>query len=100
MEERGQQPEITADGRLQRDGGEHPVLHLDVALVDRAVGVDDLLRADAVPLGERRDGLAEHAVGTLAHVDEHATQLVDGTVQFLTHPDAFLVLGFPLSEVR
>jgi hypothetical protein len=99
VQERREQTQVATDRRLQCDGGEDAVLHLDVALVDRAVGVDDLLRADAVPLGERRDGLAEHAVRTLAHVDEHAAQLVDGPVQSLTHA-ALLLLGLTSTEAR
>ena len=76
------------------------MLHLHVALVDGAVGVDDLLGADAVPLGERGDRGAEHAVRTLAHVDEHAAQLVEGPVQFFTHDDVLLLLESTPTEVR
>ena len=100
VEEPRQQPEVATDGRLQRDGRQHGVLDLDVALVHRAVGVDDLLGSDAVPLGERRHGLAEHVVRTLTHVGEHAAQLVESPVQFFTHGSALLVLRWASPEVR
>jgi hypothetical protein len=100
VQEGGQQPQVPTDRRLQRDGREDAVLDLDVPLVDGAVGVDDLLGTDTVALGERRHGLAEHAVGTLAHVDEHAAQLVQGPVQFFTHGDVLLLLESTPTEVR